>query len=143
MDIAFNRRSIKASHSAYQRASRDLNEGVSIAMFPEGTISAHAPQMLHFKNGPFKLALEKQIPIVPVTFKNNWLILPDPDQGIEGKPGKAFVVIHEPIHTKGLDESHIETLKARVYEVISTELNHTAEKTKIHTDKPKHKEHAG
>jgi len=122
MDIAFDRKSIKAAHKAFQRASSDIDQGISIAMFPEGTISTNAPQMLKFKNGPFKLAIEKQIPIVPITFKNNWKILPDSDNSNEGWPGKAHIVLHKPIPTLGMTEDNIEELKAQVYGVIASEL---------------------
>jgi len=122
MDIAFDRKSIKAAHKAFQRASSDIDKGISISMFPEGTISVNAPQMLKFKNGPFKLAIEKQIPIVPITFKNNWEILPDSDNSNEGWPGKAHIVLHKPIPTEGLTEDNIEELKSLVYQVIAKEL---------------------
>lgn len=122
MDIAFDRKSIKASHKAFLRAGEDLDKEISIAVFPEGTISPQAPSLLRFKNGPFRMAIEKQVPIVPVTFKNNWLILPDGDEK-GGQPGKAIVIVHKPIPTKGLSEKDIEHLKERVYNIIQKELS--------------------
>jgi 1-acyl-sn-glycerol-3-phosphate acyltransferase len=122
MDIAFDRKSIKASHQAFHKASLDLDKGISIAMFPEGTISPQAPRLSKFKNGPFKLAIEKQIPIVPITFKNNWLILPD-GHVRGGVPGKARVIVHKPIPTAGYSEKDLEKLKQEVYEIIEKELS--------------------
>lgn len=122
MDIAIDRANIRNSLKALGRASSDIDKGISIAIFPEGTIPETAPQLGNFKNGPFKLAIEKQVPIVPVTYLNNWKILPDVRKGkkpvSDGGPGKARVIIHKPIETKGLSEDDIETLKKQVYEVI-------------------------
>jgi 1-acyl-sn-glycerol-3-phosphate acyltransferase len=51
------------------------------ALFPEGTIPATAPRMKHFKDGAFKLAIDKQVPMVPVTFVNNtWRLFGDPEK---------------------------------------------------------------
>jgi 1-acyl-sn-glycerol-3-phosphate acyltransferase len=122
MDIAFDRKSIKAAQKAFDRAAADIKAGISIAMFPEGTISGEAPQMARFKNGPFKLAIESQTPILPVTFVNNWLILPDGDTGRLGGPGKGLVIVHEPVPTTGLTHNDLEDLKKRVFEIINKPL---------------------
>jgi 1-acyl-sn-glycerol-3-phosphate acyltransferase len=122
MDIAFDRKSIKASHKAFVRAGADLDKGISIAVFPEGTISANAPSLQRFKNGPFRMAIEKQVPVVPITFKNNWLILPDGDRNPGGRPGKALVVVHRPVPTEGLTEKDIESLREKVFDIIQKEL---------------------
>jgi 1-acyl-sn-glycerol-3-phosphate acyltransferase len=123
MDIAVNRSSVRDAHKAFLRAGVDIEEGTSIALFPEGTISPHVPELLKFKNGPFKLAIEKQVPIVPITFKNNWLILPDSKKSKNsGGPGIAKVIVHKPISTKGLTEDDVDSLKQQVYDVINSEL---------------------
>lgn len=75
--------------------------------------------MGRFKNGPFKLAIENQVPIVPITFMNNWLLLPDDFQNRIGHPGIARVIIHEPIPTTGMTENDLEGLKEKVYQVIN------------------------
>ncbi|MBK7084896.1 MAG: 1-acyl-sn-glycerol-3-phosphate acyltransferase [Flavobacteriales bacterium] len=43
-----------------------------MVLFPEGTIPLTVPRMKHFKDGALRLAIEKQVPIVPVTFLNHW-----------------------------------------------------------------------
>ena len=66
MNILVDRGSIIASHRAFMRAGADLDKDISIAIFPEATIPASAPRLGRLKNGAFKLAIEKQVPIVPV-----------------------------------------------------------------------------
>ena len=104
-------------------SASDLKKGISISIFPEGTIHDNAPKLNRFKNGPFKMAIESQVPIVPVTFKNNWIILPEGRKGKKGgKPTRMEVVIHKPIPTKGMTENNIEALKAQVFAIINNEL---------------------
>ena len=123
MDIPVNRGSTIAAHKAFSRAASDLKKGISISIFPEGTIHDNAPKLNRFKNGPFKMAIENQVPIVPVTFKNNWIILPEGRKGKKGgKPTRMEVVIHKPIPTKGMTENDIEALKAQVFAIINNEL---------------------
>src|ERR1035437_9462085 len=62
MDIPVDRSSRIGSHKAFSRASDDLKKGISIAIFPEGTILNTAPKLHRFKNGPFKLAIDNQVP---------------------------------------------------------------------------------
>ncbi len=122
MNIPVNRKSNKDSHRAFMRAASDLDKGISITLFPEGGIQSKFPQMGRFKNGPFRLAIEKQVPIVPVSFLDNWLILPDNFKDSAGRPGLSRVIIHEPIETKGMTEDNLEELKQRVFNVIDKTL---------------------
>ncbi len=120
MDIAVDRKSIRNSYRAMQRAASDIDKGISIVIFPEGTIPENAPEMGRFKNGPFKLAIDKQIPIVPMTYLSNYKILPDGRKGKSGgRPGMSYIKIHAPVPTKGMTDDDIETLKARVYAIIN------------------------
>jgi len=122
MNIPVNRKSRRDSHRAYMRAANDIDKGISITLFPEGTIHHTGPVMGRFKNGPFRLAIEKQVPIVPVTFLNNWILLPDNYWKDAGRPGIATVIIHDPVETKGMTESDINQLKADVYKIINQPL---------------------
>lgn len=122
MNIPVNRKSRKDAHRAYLRAASDLEKGISITLFPEGTIHHTGPVMGRFKNGPFRLAIEKQVPIVPVTFLNNWILLPDDFYKNVGHPGIARVIIHEPIPTEGLREEDLDALKEKVYKIIDEPL---------------------
>ncbi len=122
MNIPVNRKSRKDSHRAFLRAASDMEKGISITLFPEGTIHHNGPIMGRFKNGPFRLAIEKQVPIVPVTFLNNWILLPDDYYRRVGRPGIAKVIIHEPIPTTGMTEADLDTLKAKVYAIVDAPL---------------------
>ena len=92
-------------------------------MFPEGTIPNNAPTLGRFKVGAFKLAVDMQVPIVPITMPNNYKIL-EMKGLFSGKagPGLAKVIIHEPISTIGMTEKDIPELQNKVFNVISNQL---------------------
>lgn len=119
MNIAVKRSSITSSHKAYQRALEDISKGIGITIFPEATIPECSPNLGPFKNGAFKLAIEAQVPIIPVTFMDNWKLFPDRlKQRYLVRPGISRIVVHKAIPTKGLSEEDIPALKLKVQEII-------------------------
>ncbi len=123
INISVDRKSTVSSHKAFVKAGHYLDQGISVFLFPEGSISKKAPQMQSSKNGAFKLAIEKQIPIVPITFINNWALLQNGSflKGL-GRPGIARAVIHKPIETAGMNMEDIPFLKGLVMTTIESEL---------------------
>ncbi|WKZ65363.1 MAG: lysophospholipid acyltransferase family protein [Flavobacteriales bacterium] len=119
MNIAVNRGSHTEAAKAFRRAAQAIDRGTSIALFPEGTIPDCTPRMKPFKDGAFKLAIEKQVPIVPVTFLDHWRLFGEPLELLaRARPGVARAVVHDPIPTQGLTEADLPALRRRVYEVI-------------------------
>jgi 1-acyl-sn-glycerol-3-phosphate acyltransferase len=105
MDIAVNRTSPVGAVRAMEKAKQRILDGKSVAIFPEGTIPPHPPALKRFKSGAFKLAIETGVPIVPITFLNNYKIFTD--IGIltnRSLPGFANVLIHPSVSVKGKTE---------------------------------------
>lgn len=123
MNIAVNRKSIMSGKEALKRCATELQNGNSVVLFPEGTIPDDAPNMLRFKNGAFKLAIEEQQPVVPITFLNNYkrLQLGGLFSGKAG-PGIVKIIIHEPVSTKGMTLEDLLPLQNKVFETINQEL---------------------
>lgn len=122
IDIAVDRKSARHSAQAYQRSVNQLmHEKRSIVIFPEGTIPNTSPQMGKFKDGAFKLAIETQSPILPVTIMRNWVVLPDKGK-FRFRPGRVMQYVHSPISTKGLTDDDIPALKEKVRELIQNKL---------------------
>lgn len=125
MHIAVNRASSAGAAKAFRKAGQALEGGVSVCIFPEGTIPLSAPRMKSFKDGAFRLAVEKQVPIVPITFVDNWRLFGDPEVLLSrGRPGLARIVVHPPIHTTGLKPEDIDNLRRRVFDAIEAPLRH-------------------
>lgn len=119
MNIAVNRGSHIEAAKAFRRAARALDRGTSLALFPEGTIPATTPRMKAFKDGAFKLAIEKQVPIVPITFLDHWRLFGEPTEFMSrSRPGISRAVVHAPIPTKGLTEADLVALRAQVFRTI-------------------------
>jgi 1-acyl-sn-glycerol-3-phosphate acyltransferase len=118
MNILVDRSSNVGSHRAFRQAAQELESGNSVFLYPEGTISSLG-KLRPFKNGAFRLAIEKQVPIIPVTYVNNWKLLQNGGFfKAPGRPGISRIVVHEPISTKGMTEKDLLPLKERVTNVI-------------------------
>lgn len=123
MDIPVNRKSRVDPHKALSRAADEIDKGRSMVIFPEGTISSFGV-LKPFKNGAFKLAIDKQVPIVPVVNLNNWKLLQNGGYfKSHGCFGIAKTVVLEPIETKGMTEDNLVDLRERVHKLISDTLN--------------------
>jgi 1-acyl-sn-glycerol-3-phosphate acyltransferase len=102
----------------------NMSEQKTETIFPEGMISENYPPVLQpFKNGPFKLAIEQGVHILPVTICNNWNLMWDDGKRYGTSPGICDIWVHAPIDTSCLTLTDAEDLKAKVYGVISTQLN--------------------
>jgi len=122
--ITVDRSSLKSKYESLQRASLAIDHGISLVMFPEGGTEKNPPQLEPFKDGAFRVAIEKQIPIVPVTIPYNWIILPS-HQGLMVNRRTAVVIYHKPFPTEGLSLQDLESLKGQVSRIIKSELlNH-------------------
>jgi 1-acyl-sn-glycerol-3-phosphate acyltransferase len=124
MNILVDRKRRISAHRAFIRAGMELEQKHSVVIFPEGTIPPNAPKLKVFKNGAFRLAIEKQVPILPVTFLNNWKFL---GTGAffrsAGRPGLAKVVVHHPVTTDGMNEESLVLLRTKVFNTIQSELD--------------------
>lgn len=123
LHITVNRESLKSRYNTLVRTLQAIDEGKNLTIFPEGGIITKTPPVMsRFKDGAFRAAIEKQIPIIPVTIPYNWIILPDSSWLPKIKTIK--VIFHQPIETKGLTLVDLQSLKDETYSVINNELKH-------------------
>jgi 1-acyl-sn-glycerol-3-phosphate acyltransferase len=121
LHITVDRSKLKSRYESLKRSLEAIDEGKSLVIFPEGGIvSEKEPVMAKFKDGAFRIAIEKQIAIVPVTIPFNWIILP-PDQFLL-RWHKLKVIFHEPLETTGMTVDDVDTLKLRLFTIIDQEL---------------------
>ena len=123
LHVMVDRSSPQSRAYSLAKCMRTLAEGRSIIIFPEGGIKAqNPPQMVYpFKDGAFTMAIQKQVPVVPITLINNYQILPDgPLFRVHWQP--VDVVFHEPIPTVGLTQADADALREQAYQVIDGEL---------------------
>lgn len=131
--IAVDRKSQISRYKTMIQSFEAIDKKIGLAIFPEGTIPQQgSPKMISFKDGPFRIAIEKQIPVVPVTIPYNWIILPD-----DGKftPHRHLLktIIHEPIETKGMTNADVDSLKEKTFRIIEKELEEQVGRLKVNS----------
>ncbi len=120
VDIPVNRESKISAFRAFKKAEESLKEGKTVVIFPEGMISNDYPPVLQeFKNGPFRLAIEQGVSILPVTIGNNWNLMWDDGMKYGSSPGICDICVHAPIETLGMTSDDADELKSRVHQIIS------------------------
>ena len=97
--ILVDRGNTKSRGEVFASAQKRINQGLSICIFPEGGVPETSVFMDDFKDGAFRLAIEHQIPIVPITFGDNKRRFSF--DFMSGSPGLMRVKIHNFIETKG------------------------------------------
>ena len=119
--ILVDRNCSKSKKDVFNRAQQRLSSGLSICIFPEGGVYDECDLVCEFKAGAFRLAIEHQIPIIPMTFADNLKRLPY-DFLAGGSPGEMRVTIHKPIPTEGFDITLRNKLKDQTRTLIYNEL---------------------
>ncbi len=123
IDITVNRDSKISAYRAFKKAAERLQQQITMVIFPEGLIGDDYPPVLHpFKNGPFRLAIEHQVPVIPVTSLGVWKHLWDDGTKHGSKPGICHFYVHKPIETTGLTVDDADALRDKVYTIIQQKL---------------------
>ncbi len=92
--VPVHRENREAAIQSIHEAAAVLRDGLSITVFPEGTRS-RSGELLPFKKGPFYMAEESGVPIVPVTILNTAALMPKGK--FELRRGEVTVVFHPPL----------------------------------------------
>lgn len=115
--ILVDRNSSRSKNEVFKRAQDRLNQGLSICIFPEGGVPDDESVLLdEFKDGAFRLAIDHQIPIVPIVFADNkerfsYTFL-------SGSPGKMRVKILPFVASEGLTSENRKELRDQVRQLI-------------------------
>lgn len=114
-DIAVRRTDRSSRAEALEACRERLRNRVSVMIFPEGTRS-RTDELLPFKDGAFRLAVEAGVPILPLVVAGT--------RGVMGKDSLLFgrslaeVRALEPISTDGLTIADVPALRERVRNLI-------------------------
>jgi 1-acyl-sn-glycerol-3-phosphate acyltransferase len=119
--IMVDRGSSRSRFKVFELAQKRLNQGLSICIFPEGGVPEDESIVLDtFKDGAFRLAIEHQIPIVPITFVDNKKRFSF--TFLSGSTGRMRVKTHSFIETKGLKLEDKGKVREQVRSVILKQL---------------------
>ncbi len=120
--ITVDRNSAVSRGRAIVAARRALAAGQSICIFPEGRVSTTPGEtLLPFQDGAFQLAIEAQVPIVPIGMATNHRFMPDVAGSLRVRYAPLHLTLHAPIETKNLTAADVPVLKQRVAEIIAAD----------------------
>jgi 1-acyl-sn-glycerol-3-phosphate acyltransferase len=102
-----------AGIEAVKAAKQVIGQGLNMTIYVEGKRSFDG-KLLPFKKGPFYLAMECGVPVVPVTIAGTHYAMPKKRFAI--RPGTVKVMFHEPIEPKdfGSRECLMEKVRAAI-----------------------------
>jgi len=122
LHIMVNRSSLKSRAISMKQAKDAVTDGFNMVFFPEGGVkSTNIPHMAPFRDDAFRLAIEQNIPILPVTLPYDHLILPDDGQ-FRLRHHRLKLIVHPPIYPTGKDDAAFIELKKKVFDTIQAEL---------------------
>lgn len=115
-DIALRRGSGDSVREMMAACRATLDGGLSVMIFPEGTRSRDG-QLGPFKDGAFRLAIEAQVPVLPVALAGTRSCLPKGSAALG--EARAVARVLPAIETRGLGLDDIERLREQTREQIA------------------------
>lgn len=95
--VPVDRSDREAAIESIRGANEVLKKGLHMVIYPEGTRSSDG-RLLPFKKGPFHLAVDSGVPVVPVTLLGTFESWPKTRFALH--PGTATVVFHPPLESR-------------------------------------------
>ena len=96
----------RTAQKSVQEAKKRLAHGRSLVIFPEG---ARTPDghLGRFKRGAYQIAVEQQLPIIPVTLNGPFKVLPIGSFNV--RPHRMEMIIHSPVipHQKNDEDKEL------------------------------------
>jgi 1-acyl-sn-glycerol-3-phosphate acyltransferase len=135
--VPVDRGNREAGIAAVHTASEVIRQGINMTIYVEGKRSFDG-KLLPFKKGPFYLAVEAGVPVVPVTIVGSHYVMPKRRFAI--KRGLVTIIFHDPIEPKDFGDR--EALMEKVRVAINAGLPAEFQEARDHTTKDT-KDHEG
>jgi len=117
--IFLDRSNSRKAMESLNEARQKLVNGTSVVIFPEGTRSKTG-ELGSFKRGAFKLALDLNLPLLPVTIRGTRKICPTGT--INVFPGRVHMTIHPPLNINDYNEKEMPRLMEDTRKIIEQPL---------------------
>ena len=117
--IFIDRSNHQAALATLESAKAKIVDGTSVIFFPEGTRSRDG-KLKRFKKGAFRMALDLDLPILPITVTGTRDVLPAGTSDL--LPGSAKLIIHPPVSVEGISAEACQRLMDETREVIASSL---------------------
>lgn len=130
--IFIKRMNSEASREHLNKASNDIkNKKIKLWIFPEGT-RRNTGELHPFKKGAFHVAINAQIPILPVVFSSYRTFLDDKNKHLNS--GNVIISTLPPIPTSGLTKIDIDHLIEQTYDAMNKEFQITSKEVADHLE---------
>lgn len=127
--IMVDRSDSRSRYAVYGRANNMLERGYNVCIFPEAHYWDDTVLLQEFKRGAFKIAIDNQLPIIPIIFYD--LKLKHPWYPKFGSIGKLRVKVLDKINVDGLKEEDIPMLTKKAFDTIKVELENDPKKAAV------------
>jgi 1-acyl-sn-glycerol-3-phosphate acyltransferase len=117
--VVVDRETRQGAANSLKDSLRYLSEGLSLALYPEGTRSPDG-RLLPFKRGAFVMALQAGVPIVPVSIAGGRELMPKGTWAIH--PGEVTIRFGTPIDSSGYTPATLRDLLNRVHDAVAAGL---------------------
>lgn len=122
--IFINRMQSDSARKTIHEASNKIkNKKIKLWIFPEGT-RRNTGQLHPFKKGAFHVAIDAQIPILPIVFSSYRTFLDDDNKHLNS--GHIIITTLPPIPTNGLTKFDLDQLMQRTYDAMNKEYQLTS-----------------
>ena len=119
--VTVNRSSPEQRAKSVRILKSVLRKGISIFIFPEGTLNETNRPLKEFYDGAFRIAIETQTPIKPILFLDSYKRL-HYESILSLTPGKSRSVFLDEISVEGLHSHDVNTLKQKVFSLMEDKL---------------------
>lgn len=117
--IFVDRTHVKSIRETMESAQKQLTNGMSIVIFPEGSRTLDG-KIGRFKKGAFQIAVDLKLPVVPLTIDGAYDVMPRNSNIL--RPRKIVLTIHPPIEPKGNKGDALQSLLEDCHKSISSAL---------------------
>ncbi|MDR1523668.1 MAG: 1-acyl-sn-glycerol-3-phosphate acyltransferase [Tannerella sp.] len=114
--------SARSAQKSVREAERNLQHGRSLIVFPEGSRTPDG-HMHRFKRGAYQIAVDQQLPIIPITLNGPYKVLPIGSW--DAYPHRMEMIIHPPVmpHKKENDgkeqlQKLVDTTQKTIYSML-------------------------
>lgn len=118
--VRVDRKARDSRKRALEEAVQTLRSGISMLVFPEGTRNPTGT-LLPFRPGPFQMAIEASVPVVPITVHGAAALMPRGARFV--RRGEVALWFHEPVATGHLNFQDRIGLMKRVRQLMQSALD--------------------
>lgn len=118
--ILVDRGNAMSRQAVFRRAQQRIESGLSICIFPEGGVPPESVVLDRFKMGAFRLAIDHNLSLVPITFFDNKKRLSY--TFFSGSPGKMTALGHPFLHPKDYEKNAAKKMSSEVYDLLLNSL---------------------